>query len=149
MTTASGRIARIAATVSRIRRNRRGACGNTSARPATASSESGTSDCDALLPHLLAADAGDAQPAAGALAHRPDQRGAERVARGLAGDDEDKRRGVAGGHAGTLAPAAATALKSRRSAPYRVAASGVAESRGCFFGRERRMRRSSCSTMSA
>ena len=56
----------------------------------------------ARFAHLLAADARDAQPLAGALAQRADQSGAERVSGGLAGDDEDKRRTVAGGHGGTL-----------------------------------------------
>ena len=44
-----------------------------------------------LLPHALAADPGDPQPPAGALPQRRDQRAAERVARGLSGDDEDER----------------------------------------------------------
>ncbi len=42
--------------------------------------------------HPLAADPGDAQTTAGALAQRRDQRRPERVARWLAGDDEQKRR---------------------------------------------------------
>ncbi len=45
---------------------------------------------DALLAHALAADPGDPHPAAGALTQPGDQAGAERVARGLAGDDEDE-----------------------------------------------------------
>ena len=47
----------------------------------------------ALLAHALAADPGDPQIAAGALSQCRDQPGAQRVARGLAGDNEDERRG--------------------------------------------------------
>ncbi len=102
MTTASGRIARIAATVSRIRRKQ-----SRGVRQHLGEARDGQfgqrhQRLHALFPHLLAADPGDPQPRAGALAQRADQRRAERVARRLAGDDEDERRGVAGGHARTL-----------------------------------------------
>jgi hypothetical protein len=77
----------------------------------------------ALSPHLLATDAADAQLRAGALAQGPDQRGPERVARRLAGDDKDERRGIASTHAGRYA--AAARVESRRFAPYRVLFPGL------------------------
>src|SRR4051794_23470812 len=48
----------------------------------------------AFRPHPLAADPLDPQSAVGALAQGCDQRSPNRVARRLAGNDEDERRGV-------------------------------------------------------
>ena len=71
MTTASGRDLRMAATVSRIRRNRRGACGNTSGEARDSQFGQRHETVHALVPHLLATDPGDPQLRAGALAQGP------------------------------------------------------------------------------
>jgi len=79
VTTASGRSARIAATVSRTRRKMIGARGKTSAIPATAMSLSGRG-CETLLLHALPADPGDSEIAIRTLTQRGDQSAAKGIA---------------------------------------------------------------------
>ncbi len=96
---------------------------------------------EALLAHALAADPGDPQTAAGALPQCRDQPGAQRVARRLAGDNEDERRGSA--HAGHLRPSGCRRQRARRDRRHRRPRRGRAQSsprprRRCRAARPRR-----------
>ena len=91
VTSASGAIAATASPVSRMRRSRFGSRGSTSAMPITESSSIGK-----RLASPSAAIAGPPTPVereavAAELAQPGDQRAAEQVARGLAGDEEEPR----------------------------------------------------------